>query len=70
MNLDVGLGSQPGNMTTDLAPAVNVRDINLNIDPNNVQIRLEGNGVTKIASVFEGIIKNDILPDVIKQVST
>lgn len=57
-------------MTKDLAPSVNCKDIQLNIDPNNVQIKLEGNGVTKIASVFEGIIKNDMIPAVVKAAQT
>ena len=59
--IELGLKTQ---MDTDgrYAPAIQLRDMNINIDPDKIDIRLEGGLVT---SLFAEIFKNEILGQII-----
>jgi len=64
------LSTQPGTHGTDLAPKVTCSGIDLVLNPDNVNITLTGGAVAKIAGILIPLIKNTILPEVIKTVET
>jgi hypothetical protein len=48
-------------MGGELAPALSLKNFNIKIDPNKINIKLEGGLVAKIASLFVEVFKNEIL---------
>jgi len=66
--LDVG--TQPSDFSYDVAPKLNVGQMDINLDPKNINVQLTGGFVTKIASVFVPFIKGTLVPQMIAQVKT
>jgi len=64
----IDLATQPGTPATSLAPKLTVNKLDINVDPKHVDIKLHGGLVTKIASIVIPLIKNSVIPGVIKQV--
>jgi len=48
-----------------LAPKIAIPKIDININKNNVDIKLKGGLVTKIAGIFTPYLKDTLLPTII-----
>lgn len=70
MDFEVGLGTQPGTPTPELAPKLSAQKVAVTINPDDVDITLSGSLVAKIAGVFIPLIKSTILPTIVQQVQT
>ena len=70
VHIPLALGTQPGTHGDDLAPKVTTTGLQIDLNPDNVNITLTGDLVAKIAGILIPLIKNTILPEVIKQVET
>ena len=68
MDFEVGLGTQPGTPTTELAPKLTAQKVAVAINPDDVDITLSGSFVAKIAGVFIPLIKSTIIPTIVQQV--
>lgn len=66
IDLELALSTQAGTPATDLAPMVTVSKVDVNIDSNDIDIKLSGSLVSKIASVFIPFFKSTIIPMVVK----
>ena len=64
----LGLTTQAGTPSTELAPMLSVLLDTITINPNDIDITLSGSAVAKIASIFVPLIKNSIIPSIIKTV--
>lgn len=70
VDVEADMSTQPGNNTSELAPSLKISKINININPDDIDIQLHGGLVTKIASVLIPLLKSTVIPDVIKQVES
>jgi len=70
MDFEVGLGTQPGTPSTELAPMLTAKKVDIVINPDDVDITLSGSLVAKIAGVFIPLIKSTIIPTIVDQVKT
>ena len=70
IGLDVvlNLATQPGTPATSLAPKITVNKFDIDVNSKNVDIKLHGGLVTKIASVLIPLLKNSVIPAVIDNV--
>jgi hypothetical protein len=64
-DLEVNLTTQDGERPGQSAPAVKLLNIDINVDPDNVDVRLEGGMVARIAELFTELFKKEILTLVI-----
>ncbi|TNV82497.1 hypothetical protein FGO68_gene7651 [Halteria grandinella] len=64
LTLEVALDTQKLS-TNKLAPALTLEDIQIDLDPDNISIRLEGGMVTKIASLFTELFKKEIIGQIV-----
>jgi len=69
-DFQIGMGTQPGNPSTELAPMLSLLMDNILINPDKVDITLSGSLVAKIASVFVPLIKNTIIPSIVKEIQS
>jgi hypothetical protein len=72
MNLDVAIGvsTQPGVPSNELAPKLAVSNMDVKINPNDIDITLSGSLVSKIASVFIPLFKSTLIPAIISSLET
>lgn len=72
MALDVELGAstQPGTPSYELAPKLKIQKLNIDINPNDVDITLKGGLVSKIAGILIPYLKKTVIPTVINEVKT
>jgi hypothetical protein len=68
IDFEADVSTQKGQATTDLAPKVAIPKVNININSDDVDIKLTGGLVSKIAGVFIPFIKGTLIPQIIKQV--
>lgn len=67
INFEMDVSTQPGNNTAELAAKITIPTVSINVDPNDIDIKLSGGGlVTKIAAVLIPLIKGTIIPDLLK----
>ena len=63
LNAILDIGTQQGiNQPYDLAPSVKVGALDVSLNPNDIDITLDGSLVSKIASIFIPLIKSTIIP--------
>jgi len=62
IDLELALSTQPGTPTTDLAPMITVSKVDVDINPDDIDIKLSGSLVSKIASIFIPFFKSTIIP--------
>lgn len=63
LNALLDVGTQQGvNQPYDLAPYVKVGALDVSLNPNDIDITLDGSLVSKIASIFIPLIKSTIIP--------
>lgn len=69
LNLDAefDMTTQPGTPATELAPMVTVGKINVDINPDDIDVTLSGGLVAKIASVFIPLFKSTLIPLIVTQ---
>jgi hypothetical protein len=67
-SLALGLPLLTQQSGSKLLPAININNMNLNIDSNKVKITLSGSIVADIADLFVGFFKKTILKAVVKEV--
>jgi hypothetical protein len=65
IDLELALSTQPGTPATDLAPMITVSKVDVNINPDDIDITLSGSLVSKIASIFIPFFKSTIIPLVV-----
>lgn len=72
MNADIELGltTQPGSPTTDLAPKITADKVAININPDDVDIKLSGSLVSKIASVLIPLFKKTLIPMIVDDLTS
>jgi len=66
----IGLSTQPGTPSYDTAPLLKVDKTNVNINPDDIDIKLTGGLVSKIASVFIPFFKSTLIPMIITDMET
>lgn len=66
IDIELDLSTQKGNDTDELAPKISIPKVDIIIDPNDIDIKLTGGLVTKIANIFIPLIKGTIIPSIIK----
>jgi len=62
IDLELALSTQPGTPATDLAPMITVSKVDVEINPDDIDIKLSGSLVSKIASIFIPFFKSTIIP--------
>lgn len=67
LDTELDATTQVGNPAPELAPMLKVQKLDININPNDIDITLSGGFVAKIANVFIPLLKSTVIPDVIKQ---
>lgn len=70
VDMEFGVGTQPGNPTPELAPKLSVIKTDITINPDDVDIKLSGSLIAKIASVFIPLIKSSVIPTIVSDVQT
>ena len=65
MDLAIGFSTQPGVPATELAPKLEVSNVNVAINPDDIDIKLSGSLVSKIASVFIPLFKKTLIPMIV-----
>jgi hypothetical protein len=68
MDLEIDLLTQPGTPSFDVAPKLAVQKTDITVNASDVDIKLTGGLVAKIASVFIPFVKSTVLPTIIKTV--
>ena len=64
IDFDIAAGTQAGQFG-ELAPKISIVKSNITIDPKDIDIKLSGGKVARIASVLIPLIKNTVIPGVI-----
>jgi len=62
------LETQPGTPSWETAPKIGVQKTDIQINPDDVDVKLTGGLVAKIASVFIPFVKSTIIPTIVKTV--
>ena len=62
IDVEADFSLQKGQNTTEMAPKVAIPKVNVEIDPKNVEVKLSGGLVSKIAGVFIPFIKGTLIP--------
>ena len=70
MDLAIGFSTQPGNPSSELAPKLEVSKIDVNINPSDIDIKLSGSLVSKIASVFIPLFKSTLIPMIVEDLES
>jgi len=70
MDLAIGFSTQPGVPATELAPKLEVSNVNVAINPDDIDIKLSGSLVSKIASVFIPLFKKTLIPMIVDDLET
>ena len=70
VDVELDAGTQPGTPSYELAPKITTQKMVINVNPNDVDIKLTGGLVTRIASVLIPLIKSSVIPSIIDQVTT
>lgn len=70
VDIEAGLGTQPGTPTSELAPMLTIVKNAININPDNVDIKLSGGLVSKIANVLIPLIKSSLIPQIVSTVES
>jgi hypothetical protein len=66
----LGISTQDSAISGDVAPKLIVDTLKVNIDPKDVDVKLSGGSVAKIASVLIPLIKNSLIPTIVDTVQT
>ena len=66
-DFQLGLATQPGTPDSELAPLLNVNNIDVLLNSSDIDITLSGSLVSKIANIFIPLIKSSIIPSVLDQ---
>lgn len=69
LDMEIDLQTQPGTPSYDVAPKLAVQKTDITINPKDVDIKLTGGLVAKIAAVFIPFIKSTVLPIIITTVT-
>lgn len=72
MNADIelGLSTQPGTPATDVAPKITANKVAIDINPDDIDIKLSGSLVSKIASVFIPFFKKTLIPMIVDDLTS
>jgi len=72
MNVDIELGisTQPGTPASDIAPKILADKVAVNINPDDIDIKLSGSLVSKIASVFIPLFKSTLIPLIVDDLTS
>jgi len=74
MDIELDVGTQSGSIAGELAPLLKVQKMNINMNPDDIDITLSGSLVAKIASVFIPLFKSTLIPmivnDLVQTVTT
>jgi hypothetical protein len=62
LEIQMDVDTQHGSHSSEFAPHINVPKVNVNIDPADIDIKLSGGLVTRIAGIFIPLIKSTIIP--------
>jgi hypothetical protein len=65
VDLELGISTQPGTPSTDVAPKILADKVAVNINPDDIDIKLSGSLVSKIASVFIPFFKSTLIPMIV-----
>jgi hypothetical protein len=68
IDFEFDLATQPGTPSTELAPYLTVAKTTVNLNPDDVDIKLSGSLVSKIADLLIPLIKSSVLPTIVSQV--
>jgi hypothetical protein len=61
-DFQLGLSTQPGTPSSELAPLLKVNKIDVQLNSDDIDITVSGSLVSKIANVFIPLIKSSIIP--------
>lgn len=64
VDAQIGLEEQQTRYS-DMAPKIDVQKLDFNINPDDVDIKLTGGAVAKIASILVPLIKSSLIPTII-----
>ena len=65
VDLELGISTQQGTPSTDVAPKILADKVAVNINPDDIDIKLSGSLVSKIASVFIPFFKSTLIPMIV-----
>lgn len=68
MDFEMDLSTQQGTPSYDVAPKLSVSKVDINVNPDDIDIKLTGDLVSKIASALIPLLKSTVVPTVIDQV--
>jgi hypothetical protein len=66
IDMELGLKTTTGKPSYDLAPVLEALKTGVTINPDDVDIKLTGGLVTKVASALIPAIKSSLIPDIVK----
>ena len=61
------MSTQPGTPSYELAPKLTAHKVAVTLNPDDIDIKLTGSLVSKIANVLIPLIKSTVIPGVINQ---
>jgi len=62
VDAELALSEQNAKKKGDMAPKIDARTLNVNVNPDNVDISLKGGLVSKIANILIPLIKSSVIP--------
>ena len=70
VDVEFGVTTQPGTPASELAPLLSVAKSLITINPDDVDIKLSGGLVTKIANILIPLIKSSLIPQIVSTVES
>jgi hypothetical protein len=69
LDVELDAGTQPGTPAPELAPMAKVQKMQITVNPEDIDIELTGGLVAKIAGVLIPLLKKEVIPSIITQVT-
>ena len=70
IDIEIDTSTQTSTPAYELAPKLDAKKFNIQVDPSDIDITLTGGLVAKIANVLIPLLKNSVIPGVIDQLKT
>lgn len=68
VDVEIDAGTQESTPSYELAPKLDAKKFNINVNPDDIDITLTGGLVAKIANILIPLLKNSVIPQTLQQV--
>lgn len=70
VDVEIDAGTQQGTPAYELAPKLTTQKIDISVNPDDIDIKLTGGLVARIANVLIPLLKSSVIPSIIDQVTS